>query len=126
MPWTVTSTRGTPAAYAPVAPGFRFRSWLTFDGKSQKDDSEIGSRVRKMKTWRLEPESETSSKVDRNVGREVELRRAVTVETKECSLGPWVCREDSVSVTADSPGVAPVAPLNYHYRGETWGAWDKN
>jgi hypothetical protein len=24
MPWTVTSTRGTPAAYAPGVPGFRF------------------------------------------------------------------------------------------------------
>jgi hypothetical protein len=35
MQSTVTSTRGTPAAYAPAAPGFRFRSLLTFGRKQE-------------------------------------------------------------------------------------------
>ena len=53
MPWTVTSTRGTPAAYAPVAPGFRFRSWLMFAlqmmmktfSYSTHEAIEVGDRV---------------------------------------------------------------------------------
>jgi hypothetical protein len=37
MPWTVISTRGTPAAYAPGAPRVPIRSWLTFDGRHRND-----------------------------------------------------------------------------------------
>jgi hypothetical protein len=50
MQSSVPLTRGTPAAYAPAAPRVAVRSLRTFDGQSQKDDSEIGLRIGKMKT----------------------------------------------------------------------------
>ena len=44
------------------------------------------------------------------------------VEIEESRRCRTMCRECYVVVTADAPGVAPVAPLNHHCRGKMRGA----